>query len=194
MKIIGLTGPTGAGKGEVSRVWASLGAKIIDCDAVYHEMLKTDAPLRAELAQAFPACTDSAGTIDRRKLAGVVFGSKDALHTLESIAYRHICRKISEELDVFRQNGTEIAVLDAPTLFEAGADTLCDLCAAVLAPVSIRRERLRERDGLDDAAIDARIAAQKSDDFFRTHCTCILENNAGLDALREAAKAAYYTF
>jgi len=194
MKIIGLTGPTGAGKGEVSRVWASLGAAIIDCDALYHEMLKTDAPLRSELAQAFPSCTDTAGTIDRRKLAGVVFGSKDALQTLESIAYRHIRRRISEELDRFRQNGTEIAVLDAPTLFEAGADALCDLCAAVLAPVSIRRERLRERDKLDDAAIDARIAAQKSDDFFRTHCTCILENDAGLEALREAAKAAYLTF
>lgn len=194
MKIIGLTGPTGAGKSEVSRVWSSLGAAVIDCDALYHEMLVSDVPLRTELAQAFPTCTDDTGTIDRRKLAGVVFSSKDALSTLENIAYRHICRRISEELDIFRQSGTEIAVLDAPTLFEAGADTLCDLCAAVLAPVSIRRERLRERDKLDDDAIDARIAVQKSDDFFRTHCTCILENNAGLEALREAAKAAYLTF
>ena len=194
MKIIGLTGPTRAGKGEVSRIWASLGAKVIDCDALYHEMLLSDAPLRAELAQAFPNCTDESGTIDRRKLAGVVFGSKDDLHTLETIAYRHIRRRISEELDRFCQDGAEIAVLDAPTLFEAGADALCDLCAAVLAPVSVRRERLRVRDGLDDAAIDARIAAQKTDAFFRSHCACILENNAGLDALREAAKAAYLTF
>lgn len=194
MKIIGLTGPTGAGKGEVSRIWKELGAEVIDCDALYHGMLYDDAALKSELAEAFPNCTDDAGIIDRRRLAGVVFSDKTKLSLLEDIAYRHIRRRIAEILQENREQGIKVTVLDAPTLFEAGADALCGVRTAVLAPMEVRRARLRIRDGLDDAAINARIAAQKTDDFFREHCEHILYNDAGIEDLRRAAEELYCSF
>ncbi len=187
--VIGLTGPSGAGKGVAADVFAHCGAYVIDCDALYHEMLLTDEPLRKELRAAFPDCADDSGGVDRRRLAGVVFADAEKLRTLNTIAHRAINRALTELLAAHRDENT---VLDAPTLFEAGADALCDVTIAVLAPMELRRERLCIRDGLPPAAIDARFASQHDDAFFRAHCTYILENNGDLDAFRKTAKDLYH--
>lgn len=193
MKILGLTGPSGAGKGEAGRIFASLGARVLDCDALYHEMLRTDGALRAELAAAFPDCADAEGGVDRKRLSRLVFADAEQLSRLNAIAHRHITRAIRETLEVYAREGAEVAVLDAPTLFEAHADALCDCTAAVLAPVSLRVERLRGRDGLPDEAILARIRSQPDDAFFQTHCTYILRNDGDLETLRGSAAALYNT-
>ena len=193
MKILGLTGPSGAGKGEAGRIFASLGARVLDCDALYHEMLRTDGALRAELAAAFPDCADGEGGVDRKRLSRLVFADAGQLSRLNAIAHRHITRAIRETLASYAREGAEVAVLDAPTLFEAHADALCDCTAAVLAPVSLRVERLRGRDGLPDEAILARIRSQPDDAFFQTHCTYILRNDGDLETLRGRAAALYNT-
>lgn len=193
MRILGLTGPSGSGKGEVGRVFEELGAKVLDCDALYHDMLRRDAPLRAELAAAFPDCADASGGVDRKKLAAVVFADRDKLAVLNEISHRHITRVIRERLAAFIRQGAAVAVLDAPTLFEAHADALCDCTAAVLAPLEQRIARLRERDGLSDSAIHARLASQHDDAFFREHCTYIICNDGDLQTLRGTATALYNT-
>ena len=193
MKILGLTGPSGAGKGEAGRIFASLGARVLDCDALYHEMLRTDGALRAELAAAFPDCADGEGGVDRKRLSRLVFGDAEQLSRLNALAHRHITRAIRETLASYAREGAEVAVLDAPTLFEAHADALCDCTAAVLAPVSLRVERLRGRDGLPDEAILARIRSQPDDAFFQPHCTYILRNDGDLETLRGSAAALYNT-
>ncbi len=191
MRILGLTGPSGAGKGEVGRILAGLGSYVLDCDALYHDMLLHDEPLRRALLAAFPDCADGSGGVDRRRLAGVVFASPEALERLNTIAHRAVMRAIRQRLHELREAGTASVVLDAPTLFEAGADALCDTTAAVLAPPELRLRRLSERDGLPEDALRARIRAQHDDAFFRSHCTCILENTGGLDRLAESAVELY---
>ena len=80
--VLGLTGGTGAGKSSALRAIRSLGGEVIDCDALYHEMLETCAPLRDEIGVSFPGAFDAAGQLDRRKLGQEVFSHKDRLEQL----------------------------------------------------------------------------------------------------------------
>ena len=191
MLVLGLTGPTGAGKGEVGRILAVLGASVIDCDALYHEMLASDTALRADLTAAFPDCAVGNGGVDRRKLAAVVFADTDRLDRLNTLAFRHIRRAIRERLDALKASGAETAVLDAPTLFEAGADALCGATLAVLAPEEMRLARLKARDGLPEDALRARMASQHTEAFFRERCSFCVVNDGDLDRLRREVGELY---
>ena len=90
MTIIGITGPTGAGKTTALNELEKLGGVIIDCDAVYHELLKSDLTLQGELQSRFGVLTDENGVFDRKKLGGVVFHDPAALADLNAIAHRHV--------------------------------------------------------------------------------------------------------
>ena len=187
MLTIGLTGPSGAGKGTASAAWRELGAFVLDCDAMYHEMLRVDQALRSDLCAAFPEAADGEGGVDRRRLAGIVFADRERLRTLNTLAFTHITRRINEILDEQRAAGTSCVILDAPTLFEAGADRLCDAIVAVTAPEEIRAARIAQRDGIPMEAVYARFRNQHSDEFFREKCDFVLENTGSVDKLHADA-------
>lgn len=82
MTVIGITGPTGAGKTTLLREVEKLGGGVIDCDAVYHELLERDAALQDRLEQAFGPLRNESGAIDRKKLGAVVFHDPETLYFL----------------------------------------------------------------------------------------------------------------
>ena len=84
MKIIGITGPTGAGKTTALNALTSLGACVIDADAVYHRLLEESLPMREALTARFGDIGDGAGGIDRKKLGNVVFMDPAALAELNA--------------------------------------------------------------------------------------------------------------
>ena len=90
MTIIGITGPTGAGKTTALNELEKLGGVSIDCDAVYHELLKSNRALQDEIQSRFGVLTDENGVFDRKKLGGVVFHDPAALADLNAIAHRHV--------------------------------------------------------------------------------------------------------
>ena len=90
MKIIGITGPTGAGKTTALGALRELGAWMIDADEVYHRLLEESAPLREALTARFGDIQDKSGKIDRKKLGNVVFGDPTALSDLNAITHRFI--------------------------------------------------------------------------------------------------------
>lgn len=182
MKIIGLTGQSGAGKGEVCSILQKYGIPSIDTDALYHRLLAEHAPLKAELIAAFGAeITDARGAIDRKRLAAAVFdGSRDngRLHTLNAITHKYIMAEVWTIVQSFERNGARAAVIDAPQLFEAGVDAECDILLGVVAAQELRLSRVMARDGLSAEAVSRRFAAQHDEAFFRARCHYILENNA----------------
>lgn len=187
MLTIGLTGPSGAGKGTASKAWRELGAFVLDCDAMYHEMLRTDEALRSALRGTFPDAADETGGVDRRALAGIVFADPEKLKTLNTIAFAHITRAIDDILCREAAKGTACAVLDAPTLFEAGAERFCDVIVAVTAPEAVRAARIAARDNLPMDAVYARIRNQHDEQFFREKCDFVLENAGSVDKLHTDA-------
>lgn len=177
MTIIGITGPTGAGKTTALNELRKLGGAIIDCDAVYHEMLKSDIALQNELEQAFGSLKDAQGVFDRKKLGGVVFRDPAALERLNSIVYPRIGRAVDERLEQARHAGKKAAAVDGITLIESGLGRRCDATVAVLAPVEERIRRICLREGISEDYARARVQAQKQDDWFRANCDHILMND-----------------
>lgn len=171
--VIGLTGPTGAGKTSALRAIERLGGCVLDADAIYHEMLKTDVPLRTALTDAFGEVFLPDGSLNRQKLGTAVFGDPKELEKLNQIIYAHIPRELNR-----RMNATVAPIIgiDAINLIEGGLDKMCDCTVAVLSPAELRLGRIMARDGISEEYASLRIAAQKSDDFYREHCTYTLNN------------------
>jgi dephospho-CoA kinase len=184
MLVIGLTGPTGAGKGAVANIFAQYGIPVINADRVYHELITPPSSCLQELVEAFGKQILLAdGSLDRRALGGIVFNDPAARERLNSITHRYVMEEVKGQMERLRREGVPVAVFDAPQLFEAGAHKACGAVVSVLAERGLRLERIIARDNLSAEAAMRRILAQKSDEFFKTHSDYIIENNGTLETL-----------
>ena len=136
MLVIGLTGPSGAGKSTVSERLAAYGLPIIDADKVYHQLLIPPSPCLDELVRCFgDTILTTAGTLNRRVLGELVFSTPASLEKLNQITHRYVMEEIRKQLDNLRRKNIRAAVLDAPQLFEAGANRDCSVIISVLAAI-----------------------------------------------------------
>ena len=133
MTVIGITGPTGAGKTTVLKEIEALGGAVIDCDAVYHEMLESDRALQESLERAFGPLRDGQGAIDRKKLGALVFGDPAKLERLNAIAQRAVVQRTRQMVKENRSRGIGLTAIDAFALLESGLADLCTTTVAVLA-------------------------------------------------------------
>ena len=170
--IIGITGGSGSGKTTLLNELKKLGALVLDCDAIYHELLQRDAALLAAIEDRFPGTVEN-HQLQRKKLGQIVFSDKDALLALNQITHAAIHDEVMKQLAL----RPRLAAIDAIGLFESGLDALCDVTVAVTAPVDVRIQRLMARDGISAAYAQSRIEAQPTDDYFRKMCTYTLEND-----------------
>ena len=190
MLVIGLTGPTGAGKGTVAKLFASFGVQIIDADAVYHALLVPPSPCLDELTARFgSSILNPDKTLNRPALGAIVFADQGALADLNAITHRYVMEQIRAELAHMRRAQVKVALLDAPQLFEAGADRDCDVVVSVLADEERRLSRITQRDGISPEAARKRMAAQLPDEFFRRNASYIIENNQSPEHLTDAVHA-----
>lgn len=173
---IGLTGPTGAGKGYVCDILKEKGFKIISCDEVAKEVTKKGSPVLQKLAAAFGDDILSNGELDRALLAKRAFDTREHTELLNSIMHPVICREC-----ISRAQG--LTVLDAPQLFEAGLEDECYKVVAVLADKETRINRIMKRDNIDREAVRLRMSAQYDDDFFIDNCDYVIYNNDGENPL-----------
>ncbi len=177
MKIIGITGPTGAGKTTALREMAALGAVILDCDEIYHDLLQTNESLRQELGARYGDVILPDGMLDRKKLGAVVFGDEKALEDLNVITHRYVAERVDREIAHAKAGGRPGVAVDAIALLESGLATRCDATVAVIAPAELRIRRIMNREGIGEDYARARVEAQKPDRFFRENCDYTLENN-----------------
>lgn len=183
-RVIGITGGTGAGKTTLLHALERRGALVLDCDAVYHEMLESDAPLRTAITEAFGDVFLPTGGLDRQKLGTIVFQDAAALARLDAIVFAHLPRVLAQRME---ESGADLAALDAIKLFESGLAALCDLTVAVIAPESVRTARIMARDGITEDYARKRIASQQSTDWFCAHCDAVFENDYPTSVIAELA-------
>ena len=175
--IVGLTGGTGAGKTSALAALRDLGGTVLDCDAVYHEMLRADPALRGAIQAAFGPVFCPDGSLDRQKLGTLVFSDHAALDRLNAIVYEYLPPEL-----LHRAQGHTLVGLDAINLMESGLGQLCACTVAVLAPAEDRVRRIMARDGISEDYARLRISAQQPDAFYRERCSHILENNCATPA------------
>lgn len=175
--IVGLTGGTGAGKTSALAALEDLGGTVLDCDAVYHQMLRTDPALREAITAAFGPVFCPDGSLDRQKLGTLVFSDHAALDRLNAIVYEYLPPELLR-----RAQGHTLVGLDAISLMESGLGRLCACTVAVLAPAEDRVRRIMVRDDISEDYARLRISAQQPDVFYRERCSHILENNCATPA------------
>ena len=170
--IIGITGGTGCGKTTLLNVIAEHGGLILDCDAIYHELLTRDTLLLNKIEARFPGTVEN-GILQRKKLGSLVFSDEKALLDLNAITHGAVKAEVIRRLETM----PKLAAIDAIALFEGGLAELCDLTVAVTAPAEIRVQRLMLRDNISESYARSRIAAQHDESWFRQRCDRVLENS-----------------
>ena len=175
--IIGITGGTGCGKTTLLQAIEARGGLVLDCDAIYHGLLRTDEGLLRAIETRFPGVVE-AGVLNRKKLGSIVFADEKALLDLNAITHAAVKAEVLRRLE----QAPELAAIDAIALHEGGLAELCRVTVAVTAPVEDRVKRLMARDGISESYARSRIAAQHDEAWFRQRCGYVLENNGELDA------------
>ena len=175
--IIGITGGSGCGKTTLLSEIQKLGGLVLDCDAIYHQLLATDRAMLAAIDARFPGVVEN-GQLNRKKLGGIVFVDENALLDLNKITHAAVKTEVLRQL----ASQPKLAAIDAIGLFEGGLAEICDVTVAVTAPEDARIRRLMTRDGISEEYARSRIAAQHSDDWYRQRCGYALENVGDLDA------------
>ncbi|MBR2907616.1 MAG: dephospho-CoA kinase [Clostridia bacterium] len=199
MLLIGLTGPSGAGKGLFCHVMRErYGIRSIDADEVYHTLITPPSPCLDALTEAFGReILSESGALDRKALAGIVFSPEDGaererrISLLNSVTHRFVLERTRELLRAAEEGGASAMILDAPALYESGADAWCDLIVAVTADRDTRVDRITERDHITRDAASLRVRGQHPDAFYERRATAILHND-GSPREFEAAVTAFY--
>ena len=179
MKIIGITGQTGAGKSTVCQLLEKRGYYHIDADTVAREVVENDADVLAALCEAFGKdIIKKDGTLSRPKLAARAFRSRETAEKLDGICYPAVTREIIRIIRQKQRDGVDAILIDAIGLFESGADKLCDFTVSVTAPRSERLKRIMKRDSLTREAAEKRIDAQKDASYYSERANYMLTNDS----------------
>ncbi|MEU8530226.1 dephospho-CoA kinase [Streptomyces sp. NPDC048629] len=179
---VGLTGGIGAGKSEVSRLFVSYGAVLIDADKIAREVVEPGTPGLAAIVEAFgEGVLTAEGTLDRPKLGSLVFADAERLATLNAIVHPLVGAR-SAELE--RLAGPEdVVVHDVPLLAENGLAPLYDLVVVVDASAGTRLDRLVRIRGMAEEEARNRMAAQATAEQRRAVADLVIDNDGPLDAL-----------
>lgn len=177
--VIGITGGSGSGKTTLLNIIRDQGGLILDCDAIYHELLRTDQEMLHSIETRFPGTVED-GALNRKKLGAIVFADEKSLLDLNAITHAAVKKEVLRRL----KTAPVLAAIDAIGLFEGALAELCDVTVAVTAPEDMRIARLVAREGISPEYAKKRIAAQHTDAWFREKCDHVLENDSTLDAFR----------
>ena len=181
--IIGITGGTGCGKTTLLKEIENRGGLVLDCDAVYHELLTRDDTLLNAIEARFPGVVVDK-KLERKKLGTIVFADESALRDLNAITHGAIKAEIVRRL----AEKPALAAIDAIALFEGGLAELCDTTVAVCAPEEERVQRLMTRDHISREYARSRIRAQKPEHWFRQMCDHTLYNDGSRAAFEEKCR------
>ena len=118
--ILGITGGTGCGKTTLLKEIQKLGGLVLDCDAIYHELLVSNKEMLAAIDARFPGTVEN-GALNRKKLGAIVFAEETALLDLNAITHSAVKAEVLRRLE----STSEPVAIDAIGLFEGGLAELC---------------------------------------------------------------------
>ncbi len=177
MKVIGVTGPIGAGKSFVMKLFEKYGVITVDTDKIYHDLIGTDTELSEKLAEMYgKEIVYANGGIDRKKLAEIVFSDKRKLSELNTVTHAYVGQAVLDLLGKYRKQGREAVAVEVPLMFESGFDKYCDAVVCVAAKEPTRIERIMARSGLTREEALIRIKNQKDIKFYIENSQIIVYN------------------
>lgn len=192
MLVLGVTGQSGAGKGEFCNIMREKGVACLDTDKTAREVVEPGKECLSVLVGHFgEEILSEDGTMNREKVASIVFSDKKELEFLTKTTHKYIIEEIKEWLLERELSGDKIVIIDAPQLFDAGADFYCNFKLCVLADKEARAQRIMKRDGISLEQAMARINNQNGDEYFKERCEYVIYNNGSTSRLRKNAEKVY---
>ena len=190
MVVIGVTGGVGTGKSTVAGMFKRLGAVVLDADAMAHQVMEPKRLAWREVVKTFgEGVLNDDQTINRRRLASLVFSDEQSRRRLEAIIHPRVMREIRRRLHRLRgSRRIPAVVLDVPLLVEVGAQDLVDALVVVTAPPGVQRERLKRQHGWADEDTRARMGAQWELSAKAALADHVVDNSDGVDATRTQVK------
>lgn len=187
MKIIGITGSSGAGKSTICEILKQkYKVKIIDADAIAKRLSVKGSKYLAEIVESFGnEILDGKETLNRKKLAQIIYESSEARERLNNCTFKYIKKEIEKEIKASKVD----VIIDAPLLFESGLNKWCDIVIGVISNKELQLERLIKRDNLEYHQALERLNAQKQNDFYERNCDMIIENNNHMSEIEEQIHA-----
>jgi len=177
---VGLTGGIGSGKTAVSDLFDKLGIKIIDTDVISHNLINNDPSVIKEIADTFSEnIVDTNATINRKKLAQIVFNDKGKKQQLENILHPRIRHEVDNQLQEIglQSPGQKYVIVVIPLLLETGFADFIDRILVIISDEKTRIERVKQRDNRNVDEICSIIKNQASDKQRRKAADDIIENN-----------------
>jgi len=198
-RVVGLTGGIGSGKSTVARFFRTLGAAIVDADAIVHELQAPGTPLVRQLAEVFgPGILDSGDVLNREALGAMAFRDPEARGRLGKLVHPQVRAEMKEQIAEARARGFELTVVDIPLLFEGMLERrdprpALGLEATILAwaPRETQIERTLKRDGCRREAAEQRIAAQMPIDDKRAMADHVIDNSGSLAEAEVQVRAVF---
>ncbi len=182
--IIGIIGGVGSGKSTVAAEFAKLGCKVIDADKIAHDLLEEKAAREKIVGLFGQIILDSAGKIDHKKLADVVFADADKLSSLNKIIHPLVLRQAEELIKQYNcQNEVRAIVLDMPLLVEVGWAKRCDKLIFVDCKRQLRVDRAKKMGVSDENQLKIRENFQISLDNKVAIADNAVDNNSDFSAL-----------
>ena len=187
--VIGLTGGIGTGKSEVSRLLESLGAALINADQIGHEAYTPHSETWKVVVDVFgEGILQDNGEIDRRKLGAIVFSDPEELAKLNGIMHPRMAQMVSDRINSLREDGTEVVVVEAAVLFEAGWETLVDEVWSTDSPEEAVVERLQTARGIDSGEARKRIASQMDREERLGRSDVVVDNSGNVTDLERTVR------
>ena len=190
--VLGLTGQSGSGKSTVCKLLRKRCPEdlvFIDCDLVARQVVEPGTRCLEEIGSVFSPYADGSlllenGGLNRRKLGGIVFTNKELLQKLNDTIFPYIREEIDRQIELLLPQ-YRLVILDAPTLFESGADSRCEKIVSVIAPHTQRVQRICKRDGITEEAAKARLASQYDDRFYIRQSDFVISNSRDIPYIQQ---------
>jgi len=200
MRIVGLTGGIATGKSTVCRMFGELGAAIVDADAIAHQAVASGSPTWRKIVDWFGRdILQTDGQIDRKKLGNLIFEDAEQRAALNRIVHPVVFAQMDHHVRQLAAAGAcELVLLDIPLLFESGMQQQIRPIIVVYLSPSLQLRRLMARDGISQAAAQARIRSQLPIESKKKHADYVIDNGQSLQrtlartqALHQALISAY---
>ncbi len=192
MTVVGLCGVIGSGKSTVARILSELGAKVVDADALSHEVLEEPDVKQIVLRKWGKDLLTKTGRIDRAKLGKAVFAKSGDLKELEQMIHPRVRARMLKEVEAGRKDPrVKVVVIDAPLILESGLASWCDALVFVDAARSVRLTRLAKRRGWNEETVAQREREQMPVEQKRRTCDHVIENFGTLEDLQRPVKKLY---
>ena len=187
MKIIGVTGSSGAGKDTLCEILENkYNAEIVDADKIAKELSKKGTMYLKSIVDCFGSkIVNRQGELNRKKLASIIFEDEKKREELNKLTFIYVVDEIKRRISKLKK---DIIVVNAPLLFESNLNQICDFVIAIIADRDIQIERIMKRDNLTKEAAEKRLNMQNTDDFYIENADYIIHNKGDIKDIEKQLK------